>query len=130
MRRFILRSFVAGGVLASTFLVADIEKVRPEGNEEKGKEDQERDGAKPEPEMGKPGRQARAREDADHQAIHRRLEAEGEETLKEIARLMEKVRNDLSRKQTGDSTQGDQKEVVKKIQDLIDKIQKGCGNPG
>jgi hypothetical protein len=62
----------------------------------------------------------------DHEAIHRKLAEEGEANLKEIAKLMEKIRNDLSQKQTGDRTQADQKEVVKKIDELIEKAGKGC----
>lgn len=129
MRRSIFRSFIAGGVLASAFLVADVEKLRPEGREkEEGAENGK--GAKPGVEIGKPGEDGQDQDEAEHMKLHRQLEAEGEKNLKEIARLMEKIRNDLSQKQTGDATQGSQKEVVKKIEDLIDKINKGCGKSG
>jgi len=77
------------------------------------------------PERGEPGRERKASARDEHEAIHRKLEDEGEENLKEIARLMEKIRDGLRRKKTGDPTQSDQREVVKKIEDLIDKIGKG-----
>ena len=120
-------SFVAIGLLAAGLLLADVERPGPgkvdpkdvkDGDE--AKDDQE----KPEPEMGKPGEDGAKARDS-HEALHDKLEAEGRENLKEIARLMEKVRTDLSQKATGGTTQGDQREVVKKIQDLIDKLEKG-----
>ncbi len=60
-----------------------------------------------------------------HEELHRELEAEGQATLKEIARLMEKIQNDLDKKNTGASTQENQQAVVKKIEELIDKLGKG-----
>jgi guanylate kinase len=65
-----------------------------------------------------------------HEELHRRLADEGKKNLDEIARLMEKIRGDLSKKQTGEATQNEQKEVLKRIQELIDQLGKGCGNPG
>ncbi len=122
MTRLLNPILIAAGLLACSFLAADIEKVGPVGPG--GKPD--REGAdekegKARPEMGKPG----ADPGEDHEAIHQKLAAEGEVTLKEIARLMDKVRDNLSRKDTGDKTQGDQREVVRKIQELIDKLEKG-----
>ena len=61
----------------------------------------------------------------EHEAIHKKLAEEGEANLKEIAKLMEKIRNDLSQKQTGERTQTDQKEVIRKIDELIEKAGKG-----
>ena len=65
-----------------------------------------------------------------HQEVHERLEKEAKENLDEIARLMEKIRDDLSQKKTGPATQSRQKDVLKKLDELIAKIGKGCGNPG
>ncbi len=112
MRRSSRWIYFAMCALAFGLLRADIDKPRSEEAE-----------GKPEPEMGKPGGPGKVQDEADHEAIHQKLAAEGEATLKEIARLMEKVQNNLSRKDTGEPTQSDQGEVVKKIQELIDKLE-------
>ncbi len=87
-----------------------MEKLEPAGDN-KARED-----------AGKPGKRLSLEE---HEALHQKLAQEGEANLKEIARLMEKIRNDLSEKQTGAGTQTDQKETVRKLQELIDKRGKG-----
>ncbi len=107
------------GLLAWGFLAADIDKLKPIGPErdkvDEGKKDQ------PRAEMGEPGKD----DEAEHEKIHQKLAEEGQANLKEIARLMEKVRDNLSRKETGDRTQSDEREIVKKLQDLIEKLDKG-----
>lgn len=65
-----------------------------------------------------------------HQEVHEKLEKEAKENLDEIARLMELIRGDLSQKKTGAATQSRQKDVLKKLDELITKIGKGCGSPG
>ncbi len=118
-------SLLALGFLAGGLLLADVERPGAGNPDRKdGKEDAKEGEGKAEPELGKPGEDG-AKAGGDHEALHDKLEAEGRANLKEIARLMEKVRNDLSQKQTGGPTQGDQREVVKKIQELIDKLEKG-----
>lgn len=77
------------------------------------------------PEEGQPEKKSKASARDDHESLHRKLEEESKANLKEISRLMEKVQESLSRKQTGDPTQNDQREVVKRIEELIDKIGKG-----
>ncbi len=66
----------------------------------------------------------------DHAAIHDKLHKESKANLKEIIRLMEKVRGDLSKSKTGEPVQNDQREVVRKIDELIDKINQGCSGGG
>jgi hypothetical protein len=105
--------FFAGGLLAD---VERREVTKPEAEGKDGK------AGKAEPELGKPGKRLNVEE---HEKMHQDLAAEGEANLKEIARLMEKVRGNLSEKRTGDPTQNDQQEIVKKIQELIDKLGKG-----
>src|ERR1041385_4481148 len=107
----------------------DLRLPKPEGKDAgsgKDKDKEEKDGdtdagdeEQPRPEMRQPG-------EDEHEAMHDRLEAEGRKNLKEISRLMDKVRNDLAKKQTGSPTQSDEREVTKKIQDLIEKLQNGC----
>jgi hypothetical protein len=126
-------AFLPCGLLAFGLLLADIrpgdlekvdttEKAAPEG--EKGGKDGQ---AKEQPGPGK-----RLSLD-EHEKLHQKLAAEGDANLKEIARLMEKVQGNLAKKQTGDATQNDQQEIVKRIQELIDKLGKGwssCGGSG
>ncbi len=66
----------------------------------------------------------------DHDAVHDKLHQDSKANLKEIIRLMEKVRGDLSKNKTGEPVQSDQKEVVRKIDELIDKINQSCENGG
>jgi hypothetical protein len=61
---------------------------------------------------------------------------EGKQNLDEIQRMLDEIQNDLSDKKTGAATQSQQKQVVKKMNQLIEKIaeecercQKGGGSP-
>jgi hypothetical protein len=112
--RFLPLCILAGGLLLGDVERRDIGKPEADGKDRKD--------AKAEPELGKPGKRLNIDE---HEKMHQDLAAEGEANLKEIARLMEKVRGNLSEKRTGDPTQTDQREIVKKIQELIDKLGKG-----
>jgi hypothetical protein len=60
-----------------------------------------------------------------HEDLHRRLETESRENLKEIARLMELVRGDLAGRKTGEETQKREQDVIRRLQELIDKVGKG-----
>jgi len=51
---------------------------------------------------------------------------EGKQNLAEIRKMLEKIQNDLSNKQTGSSTQNQQKKVVSKMNQLIEKIAEEC----
>ena len=123
INRVLSIAFLPIGLLAFGLLVADVGRPRElekvdkpggeKGNAGAGKEEKERPG---------PGKRLNLEE---HEKLHQKLATEGEANLKEIARLMEKVQNNLARKQTGDSTQSDQQEIVKRIQELIDKLGKG-----
>jgi hypothetical protein len=117
-----LLALLIPGALGAT-LRADVEPARPGGDVDRdrpgGKKDE--DAPAPKPEVGKPGEDGNKADDPE--AIHQKLEAEARENLKEINRLMDKVRNDLAQKQTGEPTQAQQRDVVRKIQELIDKIQ-------
>jgi len=73
---------------------------------------------------GKKGKAA-VKEGESHDDVHRRLEKESKATLKEITRLMEKVRGSLADKKTGAATQEKQQAVVKKLEELIDALGKG-----
>jgi hypothetical protein len=109
MRRFPHGILVAIGLFASGTLIADIDK--PKNDEQ------------PEPEMGGAGKKGFTSKD--HEALHKKLAEEAQDNLKKIAELMEKARGRLAQKETGDSTQKDQQEVVKELQELIDKVGKG-----
>ena len=76
------------------------------------------------PEVGGGGHDGEESE-AEHEAIHKKLEDESRETLRLIQKLMEKSRDQLAKKDTGRGTQNDQQETVKKIQELLDKAGKG-----
>jgi hypothetical protein len=120
MRKFILPVFLAFGVLRVGVSWADVGAPRPP--------DPKKSDEKPAPEMGEPGKGGRVTTPEEHEALHKKLAAESEANLKEIQKLMEKVQQNLSQKQTGDSTQNDQREVVKRLQELIDKVGKGCSS--
>ena len=51
---------------------------------------------------------------------------EGKENLDEIRRMLEDIQNDLGKKKTGGGTQNQQKAVVKKMNQLIDKLAEEC----
>ena len=51
---------------------------------------------------------------------------EGKQNLDEIRRMLEEIQNDLGKKKTGGETQNQQKAVVKKMNQLIDKIAEEC----
>jgi len=123
--RAVISVLAAGGVIAVGGLFADID--RDQAREKAGAGGPGKKEGQLEPAQGKPGTRIGIGE---HEAIHRQLEEEGERNLREIARLMEKIQNNLSQKETGDATQTDQQEVVRKIQELIDKLGKGCGKGG
>ncbi len=100
---------VAGGILGGLGLAslrADIDKDRQE--------------KAPEEQKGK-----LAPNGESHEELHRRLAKEGEANLREIARLMEKIQKNLGKNDTGAATQESQQEVVKRLQELIDKLGKG-----
>lgn len=54
------------------------------------------------------------------------LAAQGEENLKEIQRLLDEIQRNLSREDTGASTQGKQAEAAEKMQSLLEKLEKAC----
>ncbi len=51
---------------------------------------------------------------------------EGKQNLDEIRRMLEEIQNDLGKKKTGGATQNQQRAVVKKMSQLIDKIAEEC----
>ena len=51
---------------------------------------------------------------------------EGKKNLEEIRDMLEKIQNDLADKQTGSSTQSQQKQVVQRMSELIDKLAEEC----
>ena len=55
---------------------------------------------------------------------------EGKQNLDEIRRMLEEIQNDLGKKKTGGETQNQQKAVVKKMNQLIDKIAEECSRGG
>ncbi|MBL04139.1 MAG: hypothetical protein VYB34_15745 [Planctomycetota bacterium] len=55
---------------------------------------------------------------------------EGKQNLDEIRRMLEEIQNDLADKKTGGATQKQQKAVVKKMNQLIDKIAEECSRGG
>jgi len=114
MRRFALVISAALGLLVAGGVWAEIDRPRAD---EKDKQ--------PKPELGEAGGDEGGLSPDEHDAIHKKLAEESEANLKEIARLMEKIRDSLSRKQTGEPTQSDQRDAVKKLQELIDKVGKG-----
>src|SRR5687767_5525760 len=117
MRHFRRGTISALGLFASAVLLAavalgDIEKPEAGG------------GVAPEPEMeGADGKKGSPSED--QEALNRKLADESEANLKKIAERMDKIRGKLSKNETGDATQTDQREVVKELQELIDKVGKG-----
>jgi len=114
MRRSHAWLFLSLFVLASGFLWAEIDRSRL-------KEKQEKPGV----ELGKPGEPGGEQAREDHEKLHQDLAKEGKANLQEIARLMKKIQNNLAQKETGMATQTEQGEVVKKIQELIEKLEKG-----
>ena len=66
-------------------------------------------------------------DDRGHEEFHRRQIEEGEGNLKEIQRLLDEIQNGLSAKETGEGTQTRQKEVVKRLDELIKGFSKPCG---
>jgi hypothetical protein len=120
--RYVLRGILATlGIFGSAHLLAEIDKSKQAEKE-----------GQPEPEMGGPGGKGKEFTSSDHEKYHRKLAEESQANLKKISELMDKVRGRLAQKQTGDATQGDQREVVKELQDLIDKVGKcqACGSSG
>jgi len=101
-------------VLVSGFLWAEVDRSRL-------KEKQEKPGV----ELGKPGEAEGEKARKEHEKLHQDLAREGKANLQEIARLMKMIQNNLAQKQTGQATQTEQKEVVIKIQKLIEKLEKG-----
>ena len=55
---------------------------------------------------------------------------EGKQNLDEIRRMLEEIQNDLGKKKTGGATQNQQKAVVKKMSQLIEKIAEECSRGG
>ena len=55
---------------------------------------------------------------------------ESKQNLDEIRRMLEEIQNDLADKKTGGATQEQQKAVVKKMNQLIDKIAEECSRGG
>ncbi len=55
---------------------------------------------------------------------------EGKQNLDEIRRMLEEIQNDLADKKTGGATQKQQKAVVKKMNQLIEKIAEECSRGG
>lgn len=80
--------------------------------------------------QGKDGRQARPQIDdtdllrPDPQQV--KVIKEGKQNLDEIRRMLEEIQNDLAGKKTGRGTQKQQKAVVKKMNQLIEKIAEEC----
>lgn len=63
--------------------------------------------------------------DDKHGELHDSLIEEGEKTLEEINKLLEQIQNDLGSQQTGEATQGKQKQVVERLEKLIKDLDKG-----
>jgi hypothetical protein len=61
----------------------------------------------------------------DHEKLHQKLAEDGKANLAQIAELMKKIQSDLAEKQTGENTQSRQNEVVRKLDELIDRLGKG-----
>ena len=55
---------------------------------------------------------------------------EGKQNLDEIRRMLEEIQNDLGKKKTGGETQNQQKAVVKKMSQLIEKIAEASSQGG
>ena len=104
------------GVLACGFLMADLKEVPhdADGEQQNGKD-----------RNGKDREGKRELSVDDHEALHRNLQNESQENLKEISRLMKLARDNLAKSRTGEATQISQREVVKKLQELIEKVEKG-----
>src|SRR4029450_1508061 len=61
-----------------------------------------------------------------HEDYHRRVVKEGEENLKEIQRLLDEIEKNLAQKKTDPATQAKQKQVVERMNKLIEEIGKQC----
>lgn len=109
---------VSLSVLAAVGLRAEIDRKAEEADAKNAK-----------PEVGGSGHDGDGHgeegSDAEHEAIHRKLEEDSRAALRKIQELMEKTRDQLAKKDTGRSTQTDQQETIKKIQELLDQTGKG-----
>jgi hypothetical protein len=97
-------------------LLADADR---EGRREKEKLEAEKAEKDARPQLGG--------HDAEHEDYHRKLAIEGEKNLQEIRRLLDEIQKNLSGKQTGAPTQERQASVVKRMDELIDKLNQECG---
>ncbi|MCZ6795864.1 MAG: hypothetical protein O7J95_19825 [Planctomycetota bacterium] len=106
-------------LVAAAFSLALGPSLRAEVDKEK--RDAEEKKARPELEHDRGGRDRDS-----HKAFHEKLLSEGEENLEEIRRLLDDIQNNLAQKNTGSSTQSQQKKAVQRMKDLIKKLSDGC----
>jgi hypothetical protein len=99
---------LGGGILIAAALPADIDPRKEQGGEEKK--------ARPVLDRGEGG---------EHDEYHRRLAMEGEETLKEINKLLDEIQKNLAGKKTDAATQAKQKAAVERMEELIKSLSKG-----
>src|SRR5688572_1691788 len=106
MLRRTVRAGLCAALLAAPFtLLAEIDP-------RKEKED---DARKPRPQLDRG-------EGEGHEDYHRRVVKEGEENLKEIQRLLDEIEKNLAQKKTDPATQQKQKQVVERMNQLIEEI--------
>jgi hypothetical protein len=109
MRRLTRGMVLGGGIIFAATLPAEIDPRKDEGGDAKK--------ARPVLDKG---------EGEGHEEYHRRLATEGEETLKEINRLLDEIQKNLAGKQTDSGTQAKQKAAVERMEELIKSLSKGC----
>jgi hypothetical protein len=110
LKRSIARGVALGGsIIFASALPAEIDPHKGEGEDAKK--------ARPELDRG---------EGEGHEEYHRRLAMEGEETLKEINRLLDEIQKNLAGKKTDAATQAKQKAAVERMDELIKALSKGC----
>ena len=106
-RRSVLASIPLCSLVLPLGLLAEIDPRKDADGEAK----------KPKPELDRG-------EGEGHEDYHRRVVKEGEENLKEIQRLLDEIEKSLAQKKTDPATQAKQKQVVERMQKLIEEIGK------
>ena len=108
-RRYVLASIPLCSLVLPLGLLAEIDPRKDSDGEAK----------KPRAELDKG-------EGEGHEDYHRRVVKEGEENLKEIQRLLDEIEKNLAQKKTDPATQAKQKQVVERMNKLIEEIGKQC----
>src|SRR5688572_8280853 len=107
-RRSVLASIPLCSLVLPLGLLAEIDPRKDAGGEE---------AKKPRPELDRGDGEG-------HEDYHRRVVKEGEENLKEIQRLLDEIEKNLAQKKTDPATQAKQKQVVERMNKLIEEIGK------